>query len=260
MPREIMLETLNLAAVARPELVDLTGGEPVLWPHLQEFIELSVNMPTRVRVQTNLDALLLPESDGIAELLARHGVEILASMPETLEGRTIGGCIEALRHLSDLGYGDLEAGALPLDIAYNPLPGQLPGDEKASATQFRSALEQHGIAFGSFFSAANVALGGFADWLDGSDETERYRELLCSAFDAETLPNLPCRHGVAIAWDGRLFDCDYNIAAGVPLADGPQHVSEHANSPVGQTALATRRITFSDHCFACAVQRGGVRS
>jgi radical SAM/Cys-rich protein len=258
MSRAIMLEVLHFASDVRPELVDLTGGEPVLWPSLTEFLQLAVDLPTRVRVRTNLDALLLPEAAGVAGLLARYGVEVLASLPEALEGRTIGGCVEALKMLAELGYGDANAGAIPLDLTYNPLPGELPRSEEELTAEFRAALGEHGVRFGSLVAVPNVALGSFAKWLDENGEFERYRTTLRSAFDPATLPGLPCRHGIAIAWDGRLCDCDYNIAADVPLAEGTQNVSEHTGSPAGQIALSTRVISFSEHCFACTA-RGGAR-
>jgi radical SAM/Cys-rich protein len=257
MSREVMLEVLHFASDVHPDLIDLTGGEPVLWPSLTEFLQLAVDMPTRVRVRTNLDALLLPEAAGIAGLLARYGVEVLASLPEALEGRTVGGCVEALTMLASLGYGDVNSGAIPLDLAYNPLPGDLPRSEKELTAEFRGALGQHGVHFGSLVATPNVALGSFAAWLQEAGEYERYRMAIRSAFDPAKLSGLPCRHGVAIAWDGRLCDCDYNIAADIPLAEGAQNISEHAGSPVGQIALSTRLISFSEHCFACAAHVDG---
>jgi radical SAM/Cys-rich protein len=257
MSREVMLDALHFASDVRPELIDVTGGEPMLWPHLREFVTLAAGIEARVRVWTNLDALLLPECADIPHLLAEHGVEVVASLPEALEGRTVGGCMEALGLLSQLGYGDPSIAGIPLDIAYNPLPGELPRPQAELAEEFWAALAPHGITFRELITSANVPLGGFAKWLDENAGRGRYQGMLEAAFDPDTLCDLPCRQGITIGWDGAMWDCDYNLAAHVALAEGPQNVGDHVGSQVGQMALATRRIAFREHCFACAARKGG---
>ena len=105
MSRATMLEVLQFAADLRAHLIDVTGGEPVLWPSLAEFVPIAAGIVPRVRIRTNLDALLLPESANVVPMLAHSRVEVLASLPEALEGRTIGGCVEALTLLTRVGYG-----------------------------------------------------------------------------------------------------------------------------------------------------------
>lgn len=256
MPRDVMLDALQFASDVAPQLIDVTGGEPLLWPYLEEFVTLGSGIPNRLRVRTNLDALLLPECASVAPILARQKVEILASLPEALEGRTIGGCIEALSQLSRLGYGDPAAGGLPLDLAYNPLPGQLPRDEEQLAAEFRSALAKHDIRFRSLIAIVNVPLGGLARLLDETSEADRYKAALRTEFDPATLAHLACRHGIVIAWDGSMWDCDYHLAARVPIAEGEHSVRQYVASPVGQMALASRRVTFAEHCFACTTGCG----
>jgi radical SAM/Cys-rich protein len=252
MSRAIMLEVLEFASEIQPDLVDITGGEPTLWPYLREFVMLGRGTAERMRVHTNLDALLSPRQAGLPALLAEHRVEILASLPEALEGRTIGGCIEVLQHLTRLGYGDLRSDAkIALDIAYNPLPGELPEQQWLLERDFRQALRQHGITFGSLVATVNVDLGRFGDMLRQVDGTKLYREQLESHFDPAKLPDLPCRHGVDIAWDGTIWDCDYNLAANLRLAEGSTALNNYVNSPVSQQALGMRRIAFGEHCFAC---------
>jgi radical SAM/Cys-rich protein len=257
MPREVMLDALHFAAGVRPEMIEITGGEPVIWANLRECLTLASGMSTRVRVWTNLDALLSPEAADLPHFLAQHGIEVLASLPEALEGRTIGGCIEALKILSAAGYGDFDAGALPLDIAYTPLPGAMPGDYAAVNREFRLALSPHGVSFGTLVPIANMPLGGLADLLEEDGQTEPYDAMLQAAFNPEAIAGLPCRHGVTIAWDGSIWDCDYHLAAHVPLADGEQNVRDHVASQVGQLALGTRRISFKQHCFGCSARQTG---
>ena len=257
MSRATMLEALQFAADVRVHLIDVTGGEPVLWPSLSEFVPIAVGVVPRVRIRTNLDALLLPEAAEVAPMLAGNGAEILASLPEALEGRTIGTCVEALRLLARLGYGDPARGAsIPLDLAYNPMPGEMLRPRASIENEFRGALAGHGVHFRSLITIANFPIGGFARWLETNGERERYLRELREAFDPQALPSLPCRHSVEVAWDGTLWDCDFDLAAGVRLADETRFVGEYVGSPVGQTALMTRRITFAEHCYACATGAG----
>jgi radical SAM/Cys-rich protein len=252
MQREVMLDVVRLASEVGPELIDVTGGEPTMWPLLGEFLGFARNTTERIRVRTNLDALLLPELANVAQTLAENRVEVLASLPEALEGRTVGGSVAALKRLACLGYGDPARGdSLPLDLAYNPLPGELPRPVEQHSREFAIALEPHGIRFRSLVTIVNAALGGYAAWLDESGEHERYRALLSAAFDPGTIETLPCRHGVTIAWDGTVWDCDYHLAACMALFEGSPYLREYVSSPVSQLALATRRIRFADHCFAC---------
>jgi radical SAM/Cys-rich protein len=257
MSRGTMLDVAHFAAHIRPQLIDVTGGEPTLWPHLREFVMLVRGATPRIRLRTNLDALLLPETAGVMSTLAENRVEILASLPEALEGRTIGGCIEALARLTTLGYGDPAHGAaIALDLAYNPMPAEMPHPQSELEAEFRAALAPHGVRFRSLLSITNFALGGFAKWLDETNERERYRASLLDDFNPDTLPNLACRHGIEVAWDGTLWDCDFNLAARTLLTEEPRDVAEYVQSPVGQMALTTRRISFAEHCFACTAGAG----
>jgi radical SAM/Cys-rich protein len=257
MSRGTMLDVLHFTAEVRPQLLDITGGEPTLWPLLREFVQLSRQVAPRTRVRTNLDALLLPEAEGVMRTLAENRVEILASLPEALEGRTIGACVEALARLTELGYGDPASGAInALDLAYNPLPGEMPRDQSDLEDEFRAGLAPHGIRFRSLLAIANFPLGGFREWLEENNLSEQYRTELRAAFNPAVLPNLPCRHGIEIGPDGTLWDCDFNLAAGLPLGEKPRHVGGYVGSPVGQMALASRIVSFGEHCFACAAGAG----
>jgi hypothetical protein len=162
--------------------------------------------------------------------------------------------MDALVLLASAGYGDPGRGEIPLDIAYTPLAGSTPRPLGALDSEYRHALAVHGIAVRDVIATPHVPLGGFADWLEESGEYERYLVKMREAFDPAVLPNLPCRHGLEIAWDGSLWDCDYHLAAERPLSEDPRNVGDYVSSPVGQMSLATRRIAFGEHCFACAAR------
>ncbi|MDR3687096.1 MAG: DUF3641 domain-containing protein [Coriobacteriia bacterium] len=257
MERGVMLNALTFAAEVHPELIEVTGGEPLVWGHLREFLQLAGQAAPRVRVHTNLIALLGQEGSATLQTLVENRTEVLGSLPEMLEDRTVGECMEALKLLSAAGYGDPAEGRIPLDIAYTPMAGKLPGPYGELNREYRRVLAAHGIGVRSVVVIPHAPLGGYADWLKESGEAERYQAELRQEFDAATLANLPCRCGIEIAWDGSLWDCDYHLAADCPLSEEPRNVGDYVSSPVGQMSLAARRLSFAEHCFACVARRNG---
>jgi radical SAM/Cys-rich protein len=255
MERGVMLNTLTFAAEIHPDVIELTGGEPVLWSHLREFLQLASEVAPRVRVHTNLSSLLEPEGPLAIRSLVETRSEVLASLPEMLEDRTVGECMDALKLLSAAGYGDPANGDIPLDIVYTPMAGSAPRPLGELDSEYRQALAVHGIRVRNIIATAHVALGGFEDWLEESGQREAYRTAMREAFSPAALAELPCRHGLEIAWDGTMWDCDYHLAASRQLSEEPRDVGEYVGSPVGQMSLASRRIAFAEHCFACAARR-----
>jgi len=98
-----------------------------------------------------------------------------------------------------------------------------------------------------------VPVGRLRARLRASGEDVAYAELLRGAFNAAVVPALECRHGIEVAWDDTLWDCDFNLAAGLAPAAGPRTLAELIADP---SALAERRIAFGPHCFACTAGAG----
>jgi hypothetical protein len=55
----------------------------------------------------------------------------------------------------------------------------------------------------------------FADFLLVNGSYGAYMQLLANSFNAETVKGLMCRDTVNVAWDGRMYDCDFNAAIGI---------------------------------------------
>jgi radical SAM/Cys-rich protein len=254
-----MEQVERVASEIRPDIVDITGGAPELNPLLPDFLRSLRAEGHRVQLRTNLTVLAEPEYAPLADLYAALGVELLASMPcyternvDRVRGRGArDGSVGALRRLNELGYG---AGDGPrLDLMYNPVGTTLPEPQNSLEAVFREELfERFGIVFTRLLTMTNMPVGRFRDQLIADGAYDRYIHALREAFNPEVVPLLQCRHGIEVGWDGRLYDCDFNLGAGRPVArSAPGMVREF-----DAVALATRRIPHSTHCFGCTAGAG----
>ena len=96
-----------------------------------------------------------------------------------------------------------------------------------------------------------MPLGRFRSWLTSSGNLEGYLHQLAEGFNPCTIGGLMCRNLVSVAWDGVLYDCDFNLARGLPLGGVRNHVSSAAGAPPPGAAIAT-----GDHCYACTAGSG----
>jgi radical SAM/Cys-rich protein len=256
MSAETLARSLELIRALQPGLVDVTGGEPALWPLLRDLVlgVAAAHVP-RIRVRTNLTGLLAPGAEGIAGFLAERRVEILASLPAS-ELPATDPRLRSLALLRDLGYGDGADGSAALDIAHIPHVGRPSRPQADVQREFRASLAVYDVTFRSLFEITGAPLGGFAAALGERDAARAYRAELRSRFNPAVLPLLDCRRGIEIAWDGTLWDCDFNLAAKTPLAQPVRDIATALGDSRVLAALSTRRIAFGPHCFACAAGAG----
>jgi radical SAM/Cys-rich protein len=256
MTAETMAQALELVGAVSPLLLDITGGEPPLWPLLPDLLSRARNdgVP-RIRVRTNLTGLLTPEASGVSQSLAEHRIEVLASLPAAVLGRD-DPHLRALSLLRDLGYGDGRDGTVPLDIAHIPQVGRPVGPQVEVEDEFRAALAARGTAFRSLFEITGMPLGGLAAELSEGSIAADYLADLSARFNPSVVELLNCRHGIEVAWDGTLWDCDFNLAARTRLACEPRTVEAALADRAALATLASRRIAFGRHCFACTAGAG----
>jgi len=250
---------INLAGRIRARLVDITGGAPELNPHLRRFIRALREQGQTVQVRTNLTVLLLPEMETMPEFFRDHQVHLVASLPCYLEDnvrrqRGYGvyeKSIEAIKRLNALGYGhDPER---PLDLVYNPVGPFLPPDQAKLEEDYRRELwSRFGIVFTRLLTITNMPIGRFLDDLRRQGKDQQYLNLLRQSFNPQTLEGLMCRHQINVDWDGRLYDCDFNLALRMSVDHGlPDHLRD-----LDLPALARRKIVTGIHCFGCTAGRG----
>lgn len=246
-----------LAASPAVEVLDVTGGAPELHPEFRRLVRGARALGRRVIDRCNLTVLLEPGQEDSAAFLAAHGVEIVASLPcyeaanvDAQRGRGVHErSVAALQRLNALGYGT----ELALDLIYNPQDDALPPEQASLEARYRTELaDRHGIVFGRLLTLANMPVGRFAHGLARDGRLDAYLELLADRFNAATVPALMCRSIVSVAWDGRLFDCDFHQMAERPL---PGHVRTIWDVE-DLDALTGAPIATAPHCLGCTAGAG----
>jgi radical SAM/Cys-rich protein len=254
-----VMELVLQAANSGCRLIDLTGGAPELNPNFCRFIEALRKKGHPVQVRTNLTVLLEPGMEKIPEFFREHNIGLVASLPcylkENVSAQRGKGVYEksitAIRQLNTLGYGkDPE---FPLSLVYNPGGPFLPPPQSALEEDYRHQLgERFGISFTQLLTITNMPLGRFRAHLSHLGQERNYLTLLRKSFNPDTLSGLMCRHQISIGWDGTLYDCDFNLALGLPVNHGaPDHIKSFRLSD-----LSLRRIVTGEHCYGCTAGFG----
>ena len=240
-------------------LIDLTGGAPELNPYLRCFISHLRHRGHSVQVRTNLTVLLEPECEDLSEFFRKHDVQLAASMPCYLEENVCAQrgdqvypkSIKAIQRLNALGYGVHPEGIL--NLVYNPGGAFLPPAQAALEEDYRRVLgSRFGIVFTHLLTLTNMPIGRFRNELARQNREKDYLQLLQDSFNPLTVPGLMCRRQVSVGWDGTLYDCDFNLALGLPIDHGaPDHIRSFRAAD-----LRERRIVTGEHCFGCTAGAG----
>lgn len=258
MTGETMDAVVSYASRVPFAVIDITGGAPELVPGIGAFLARLAPLTEKLILRTNLVAFREEAAAGLMESCRDLGVALVASFPSThiTQAEALRGkgfwekSLGVLQELHRLGYGDPGSG-LTLDLVVNPAGAFLPGDQTQAEKRFKGYLERYGVAFNQLFSFANAPLGRFRAWLERSGNLVPYGKLLCERFNPATVEGLMCRSLISVSWDGTLYDCDFNIAAGLPHGAGNIHVSSLQGYPGEGTAIPT-----GEHCYACTAGAG----
>jgi radical SAM/Cys-rich protein len=260
MSRETAAACLDVLKRSAIGTVDITGGAPEMNPHFRWLVEESRRLGRRVIDRCNLTILLAPGFDDLPTFLAKHQVEVVASLPCYLEANTdrqrgagvFAKSLEALRRLNDLGYGQAESG-LTLTLVYNPIGPALPPSQESLEAAYRRELQaRHGIVFNRLFTITNMPISRFLDDLLRTGRHEEYMQRLIEAFNPATVSSVMCRTTLSVDWEGRLFDCDFNQMLDIGLSSSrPQNIRDF-----DLARLAKRTIVTGRHCFGCTAGAG----
>ena len=251
-----------LAANADLRTLDLTGGAPELNAHFRALVVHARARGVRVIDRCNLTVLEEPGQEDLADFLAAHEVEVVASLPcyqeenvDRQRGKgTFDASIRGLQRLNALGYGR-PASPLRLNLVYNPQGPNLPPPQQVLEQDYKRHLaQQFGVSFHQLFALANMPIQRFGSMLVSKGQFHSYMELLRSAHQDGNLGQVMCRSTVSVDWQGYLFDCDFNQQLGLPLSLGSRirtHISE-----IDAASLEDLPIRVADHCFACTAGQG----
>ena len=228
-------------------------------PDFKYFVEEIRGMGKRVMDRCNLTILLEEGFEGMAEFLAEHKVEIVASMPcyspdnvEEQRGEGVfDASIKALQKLNELGYG--KEGGLLLDLVYNPNGAFLPGDQQELESSYKRELKKaFGIEFNRLFAITNLPIARFASYLKRNKQYEEYMQVLMDACNPHSVQGLMCRNTVSVGWQGEVYDCDFNQQMGMQLKNGkPLFLWD-----IDLVKFREIPIMLRDHCFGCTAGSG----
>lgn len=240
--------------------LDLTGGAPELHDDFRYLVELATAAGIHVIDRCNLTILFEPGQEGLAEFLALHKVEVVASLPcyslENVDKQRGEGVfdksIAGLQLLNSLGYGQPGSG-LVLNLVYNPQGASLPPNQQALEADYKRELAAHfGIEFNQLYALANMPIKRFGSTLISKGEFAGYMQLLKDNYAEANLDSVMCRSLVSVDWQGYLYDCDFNQQLGLPLANAKSlHLRDLLDKNLHNTS-----INIADHCFGCTAGQG----
>ena len=245
------------------ETLDLTGGAPELNPGFRRLVEHASGLGVQVIDRCNLSVLFEPGQEELGGFLAKHRVQVVASLPYFTEARTdaqrgqgvFDKSIEGLRLLNALGYGQ-RGKRLDLFLVYNPVGSYLPGPQAELEAEFRNKLrERFGIEFTGLFALTNLPIKRFAHWLEQTGQRESYQQRLEAAFNPGAAREVMCRDLISVAPDGTLHDCDFHQMCEIPVDDERPHVRSLLTDD-GRQRLQRRAIVTRPHCFGCTAGQG----
>ena len=242
--------------------LDLTGGAPELNPWFRYLVEEACKLDVHVIDRCNLTILNEPGHADLAEFLAEHKVEVVASLPcylqENVDGQRGKGVYDSsmlgLQKLNQLGYGNDGTGLI-LNLMYNPTGTSLPPPQPSLEQDYKRELKQrYDIVFNNLYTLTNMPIMRFGSTLISKGEFDDYMKVLKDAHQDSNLQSVMCRSLISIDWQGYLYDCDFNQMLELPLEinNKPRtHISE-----LDHQSLQDNTIVIADHCYGCTAGGG----
>jgi len=262
MTRQTIDQVLDYLAASGVKKLDLTGGAPEMNPDFRYLVAQAGKLGVQVMDRCNLTILEEPGYEDMADFLAEHRVEVVASLPCYLEDNVnsqrgngvFSSSMDALKRLNALGYG-VDGSGLLLNLVFNPLGPSLPPDQKALEGVYHQELEsRYGVVFNHLFTITNMPIQRFGSTLISKGKFSEYMQLLKEAYHESNLDNVMCRSLLSVDWRGYVFDCDFNQMLDLPLqVEGLPRT--HLRDLTGRD-LQGNPIIVMDHCYGCTAGNG----
>jgi radical SAM/Cys-rich protein len=239
--------------------LDITGGCPEMNPNFRYFIERTEGVMSRRLLRSNLAIMAEPGWEWLPEYCRAHEVTIIGSLPcyqeENVDRQRGTGVyrnsIQVLKRLNALGYG----AETELNLVYNPGGDFVPGSQQGLETAYKTELlSRHGIVFNNLFTITNAPIGRFREQLEANGAYAGYLRLLAGRFNPDAAGNIMCRTLISVDWQGKIYNCDFNQALGMPVTadDG----TEITISELGAGGMNGKKILLSQHCYCCTAGEG----
>lgn len=246
--------------------LDITGGAPEMNQCFRRLVIGARELGREVLVRHNLTVQELDDQQDLVEFFAEQKVVLFCSLPCYLEDNVdkqrgngvFEASIRCLQRLNAVGFG-MEASELQLHLVYNPQGPVLPPSQAELEVDYKRELAaRYGIYFHNLLAITNQPIHRFRSMLERRGQLDEYATLLRDNFNPLTMGNLMCRNAVSVRWDGKLFDCDFNLVTDLPLrsANGSEMQLGHLLESGGVGKLSQLAIAVDQHCFACTAGCG----
>lgn len=261
MSGKIIDDVLNFLKINDIKTLDITGGAPELNPNFEYFVESARPLVDELIVRSNLTVLFEKSKEGLPEFFRLNKVRLICSLPcytkENVDRQRGAGIFEksikALKLLNETGF--TKRSDLQMDLAYNAQGAHLPGAQDILEKDYKKALkENYGIEFNRLLTITNMPIKKFKDYLESNNEYEKYSDVLESNFNPATIETLMCRTFLSVGYDGRLYDCDFNLALGYALKNvkgGYLTIDKLSLEELEEIEIIT-----GEHCLACTAGSG----
>ncbi|MDZ4297970.1 MAG: arsenosugar biosynthesis radical SAM (seleno)protein ArsS [Moraxellaceae bacterium] len=254
---DLVLEVLKARQI---KVLDLTGGAPEMNPYFKYLVTKARELGVHVIDRCNLTILFEAGYEDLAAFLAKHDVEVVASLPcysadnvDKQRGKGVfDKSVAGLQALNALGYGH---GQLKLSLVYNPQGPSLPPNQQQLEQQYKHELKSHfDIVFDQLYTITNMPIKRFGSMLISKGQFADYMTLLKHNYAAANLAQVMCRSLISVDWQGYLYDCDFNQQLDVPMPAANQQ-RLHLRDLIQQD-FAGNPIYVADHCYGCTAGSG----
>lgn len=263
MSKEVLEACLDVYKSHPFKIIDITGGAPEMNPNFEWFLKEASNLTDNIIVRTNLVILREKNFSHLIDLYRDLGVNIVCSMPFYNEKTTdiqrgngvFKKSIEVLKKLNEIGYGtggkNKDGKLLKLDFVYNPNGAFLAGSQSSLEAVYKEKFyKDFNIQFDNLFCITNNPIGRYGDYLEKTNNLCGYMNLLYSSYNPDSVKNIMCRNQISVAWDGRIYDCDFNQAVELETLDRLTIFDLRDNG------VKKRKIAVGNHCYACTAGMG----
>ena len=190
MDKKTVDEVIQFIIKNKVTTVDLTGGAPEMNNYFKHMIENLSRNRIRIIDRCNLTILLEKNFSGLDAFLAKHKVEIVASLPcymeDNVDNQRGKGVFKKYRGdkntKNDHGYA--KSKDLILNLVYNPQDDKLPPNQKKLENDYKLYLyDKYNIQFNNLYHLiANMPINRFGSQLISHNRFKSYMKLLKNSF------------------------------------------------------------------------------